>query len=127
MAIIQSSPGDALTSGDLAQAVGGHFPTSYGGSTLAKIGRNTFSSWEQTGHLSSGRRTTKVRTRAACRPANAAYGLMLGYLEGTRGNALFETVWAKVLDQPKSQLLSSPLEHRSGASWNCEMLVAWST
>ena len=44
-------------------------PASYSESTLAKIGRNTFSSWEQTGHLAAGERATKVRTRATCRPA----------------------------------------------------------
>lgn len=103
-AIIESSPGDGLTSRELADAVGEHFPTSYRGSTLAKIGRNAFSSWEQTGHLAPGRRATKVRTRATCRPANIAYALMLGYIQGIRGQALFETLWAKVLDQPTSHL-----------------------
>jgi hypothetical protein len=102
--IIRSARGDVLTSHDLADAVGDHFPTSYRQSTLAKIGRNVFSSWEQTGHLARGERTTKVRTRATCRPSNVAYALMLGYLEGTRGGALFDTLWAQVLDQPKSHL-----------------------
>ena len=91
--------------GDLAEAVGEHFPGSYGESTLAKIGRNTFSSWEQTGHLAAAsRRTTKVRTRATCRPANVAYALLLGHSRASRGQALFETLWAKVLDQPTSHL-----------------------
>jgi hypothetical protein len=103
-AIIGSAPGDVLTSRELADAVGEHFPTSYRESTLAKIGRNVFSSWEQTGHLAEGRRATKVRKRATCRPANVAYALMLGYIQGVRGGALFETLWAKVLDQPASHL-----------------------
>lgn len=103
-AIIGSAPGDALTSRELADAVGEHFPTSYRESTLAKIGRNVFSSWEQTGHLAESRRTTKIRKRATCRPANVAYALMLGYIQGVRGRALFETLWAKVLDQPTSHL-----------------------
>jgi hypothetical protein len=29
---------------------------------------------------------------------------MLGYLQGIRGQALFDTLWAKVLDHPKSHL-----------------------
>lgn len=103
-AIIRSRPGDVLTSHELAEAVGEHFSTSYRQSTLAKIGRNVFSSWEQTGHLAAGERTTKVRTQATCQPSNVAYALMLGYLEGTRGAALFDTLWARVLDQPKSRL-----------------------
>jgi hypothetical protein len=108
-AIIGSSPGSALTASDLAQAVGEHFPASYNASTLAKIGRNAFSSWEQTGHLVGRERTTKVRTQATCQPANVAYALMLGYLQGTRGQALFDTLWAKVLDQPKSHLFDLAL------------------
>jgi hypothetical protein len=103
-AITGSSPGDALTSADLARAVGEQFPASYGEDTLAKIGRNTFSSWEQTGHLTAGQRATKLRTRAVCRPADVAYALLLGHLQGVRGQALFETPWARVLDQPTSHL-----------------------
>jgi hypothetical protein len=33
-----------------------------------------------------------------------AYALMLGHLQGTRGPALFDMLWTKVLDQPKSHL-----------------------
>ena len=104
-AITNSSPGDTLRSADLAGAVGEMFPSSYGDSTLAKIGRNTFSSWEQTGHLAEAERATKVRTRAICRPADVAYALLMGHVEGVRGGALFETLWARVLDQPTSHLM----------------------
>jgi hypothetical protein len=102
--IIGCSQGEVLTSADLATAVGEHFPNSYSDSTLAKIGRNTFSSWEQTGHLTDGKGHAKNRTRAICRSANVAYALMLGFLQGARGQSLFETTWAKVLDQPTSHL-----------------------
>jgi len=103
-AITSTSPGDTLVSADLADAVGEHFPASYNAGTLAKIGRNTFSSWEQTGHLADAGRSTKVRSRAACRPADVTYALLLGHLEGVRGHALFDTLWARVLDQPTSHL-----------------------
>lgn len=104
-AVVDSSPGDTLTSKDLAVAVEKTFPDSYSESTLAKIGRNTFSSWEQTGHLQRDGHARKSRVRAACRPADVAYALLLGHLQGIRGQALFETTWAKVLDQPKSHLM----------------------
>jgi hypothetical protein len=102
--ITQSHPGDALTAQDFARVVGNRFPGVYRDTTMAKIGRNVFSSWEQTGHLARQARLTKVRTRVACQPADVAYALMLGYLEGARGEALFMTLWAKVLDQPMSHL-----------------------
>lgn len=104
-AITASSPGDCLTSADLSSAVGEQFPMSYGDGTLAKIGRNTFSSWEQSGHLVAGENATKVRTRPRCRPANVAYALLLGHMQGVRGRALFETLWATALDQPASHLI----------------------
>lgn len=103
-AIVRSSLGEPLTSRDFGLAVSEQFPESYSEATLAKIGRNTFSSWEQTGHLAPDRPPTKVRVRATCRPANVAYALMLGHLQGVRGQALFHTLWAEVLDQPPSHL-----------------------
>ncbi len=104
-AILESNPGDELTSADLAEVVEKAFPTSYADSSLAKIGRNTFSSWEQTGHLEAIARTQKVRTRAICTPAATAYALLLGHLEGVRGAALFDTIWAQVLDHPRAHLI----------------------
>ena len=103
-AIFETSPGDALVSGDLAGVVEAAFPDAYSDSTLAKIGRNTFSSWEQTGHLEPGVKTEKVRRRPICTPSTTAFALLLGYLEGIRGEALFDTFWARVLDQPRSHL-----------------------
>ncbi len=104
-AILNSSPGEVLKSSDLAAAVGEHFPVSYSAATLAKIGRNTFSSWEQTGHLEPSTRSSKTRTCAECRPADVAYALLLGHVEGVRGEVLFTTMWAQILDQPRSRLL----------------------
>jgi hypothetical protein len=104
-AIIGATAGDAIASADLAGAVGERFPGNYGEGTLAKIGRNTSSSWEQTGHLANTGRTSKVRTQATCRPSNVAFALLLGHIEGLRGQALFTTLWARVLDHPTSQVM----------------------
>lgn len=103
--ILGSNPGDELTSADLANAVEKSFPTAYAESSLAKIGRNTFSSWEQTGHLEALARTRKVRRRATCTPAATAYALLLGFLQGVRGVALFDTIWVQVLDHPKAHVM----------------------
>ncbi len=103
-AIISSSPGETLTADDLAVVVGERFPDSYAPGTLAKIGRNTFSSWEQTGHLAGAGRSVKVRTRPTCGPADVAYALLLGHIQGIRGRALFDAIWVRILDQPPSHL-----------------------
>lgn len=104
-AIFASNPGDEITSTDLAEAVERVFPSAYSSSTIAKIGRNTFSSWEQSGHLQVTPKGMKVRRRPTCTAATTAFALLLGHIEGVRGAALFETFWAQVLDQPKSHLI----------------------
>jgi len=103
-AILRAAAGQVLTTEDMALSVAEQFPDVYGRTTLASIGRNVYSSWTQTGHLTSGARGSRVRARTVCRPPNVAYALMLGHLQGVRGEALFETLWAQVLDEPKSQL-----------------------
>jgi hypothetical protein len=104
-AIFDTEPGNEVTSADLADAVMKSFPESYNESTLAKIGRNTSSSWEQTGHLEAVTRTRKVRRRAVCTPATTAFALFLGHLDGLAGSLLFDTVWARALDRPRAQLI----------------------
>jgi len=104
-AILDSNPGDELTSTDFAEAVEKAFPTAYSESTLAKIGRNTSSSWEQTGHLEAVARIGKVRRRPVCTPSTTAYALLLGHIDGVRGAALFDTIWSQVLDHPRSHLI----------------------
>lgn len=80
--ILAANPGDRVVSADLAEAVGQQFPAAYNESTLAKIGRNTLASWDQTGHLQTVARTTKVRQRPVRSPAALAFGLLLGHLAG---------------------------------------------
>lgn len=104
-AIFDTEPGDEVTSADLARSVAESFSESYADATLAKIGRNTFSSWEQTGHLDAIARTTKVRRRAVCTASTTAFALFLGHLEGLAGSPLFDTVWARALDQPRAHLI----------------------
>lgn len=102
--ILAADPGDQIVSSELAESVENHFPTAYNDATLAKIGRNTFSSWEQTGHLEPVARSGKVRRRPVCTPSTVAYALLIGHLEGIRGEALFDTFWVKALDQPRHHL-----------------------
>lgn len=103
--IVDASPGDEVTTHDLAGAIEQTYPDAYAPSTLEKAAANAYASWQQTGHLSPAERGRKIRVQAGCHPANVAYALLLGHLEGHRGEALFDTLWASVLDQPRSQLL----------------------
>lgn len=64
--------------------------------TLDKIVRNCSSSWTQSGHLEG--RARKFRRLIRATPSAAAYAMLLGYLQGFRGQNLFNCPWIKVLD-----------------------------
>ncbi|MFN8475030.1 MAG: hypothetical protein U0822_22795 [Anaerolineae bacterium] len=86
----------------ISKATSEAFPDRYNPTMLANVGRHAASSWEQSGHLQG--RLTKVRARATSRPTAVAYALLLGYLCGARGEALFQTFWAQLLDAPPDVL-----------------------
>src|SRR5258708_2520410 len=90
--------GDAVSPDMLAEAVNASFPHRYNSTTLASIGRNAISSWQQAGLLSG--KLNKVRVQVHSHPASVAYALLLGHLSGARGEALFLTLWCRLLDTP---------------------------
>ncbi len=98
--ILGSHPGDGLTAEDLRIAVHAAYPDSYSAATAAKIGRNALSSWTQAGHVVAQGRYTKVRGQALCRPSAVAFALFLGHRAGAAGQALFDTLYAHLLDVP---------------------------
>lgn len=110
--ILSAEIGSEVRSADFEKAIDQTFPGIYKTSICQKVGRNVASSWEQAGHLVKETRARKVRAHPCCTPAAVAYALMLGHLEGQRGQSLFNTLWAKVLDHPTSQLV----EHAATAS-----------
>ena len=101
--------GEEVISDAFAAAIDAAFPGAYRENTLKTIAQKASASWEQTGHLtdvSAGKRIrTRERVQAVCGPTNVAYALLLGHLQGHRGEALFETIWAFVLDRPRTQLM----------------------
>jgi hypothetical protein len=64
--------------------------------TLQSIVRNVCSTWTQSGHLQGS--VQKKRTHPTPSVGSIAYALLLGYLTGTRGQTLFQTEYAKLLD-----------------------------
>jgi len=76
----------------LAEGTGGRFNATI----LDKVVRNASSSWTQSGHLQG--RARKFRQQAKATPASCAYALLLGFMQGVRGPALYECPWARLLD-----------------------------
>ena len=100
---IQDAPqGSAITAQMLAAEAGRRYAAQLSETTLATIGRTAASTWTQSGHLRG--RTHKVRVQAESHPTSLAYALLLGYLCGARGEALFQTPWARLLDASPHEL-----------------------
>jgi len=108
--ILRMRPGEELArqqlTDALSRAVGGRLSES----TLDKVVRNTASSWTQSGHLKG--RGRKVRQSVSPTAVTTAFALLLGHLTGTRGAALFETLWAQVLDAQASELMHLAMDAR---------------
>ena len=71
--------------------------------TLKSTAQNLNASWTNSGHLVG--RSRKIRSRAVPTPGSVAYALLLGYLNGARGEGLFLTEYVKVLDCSRDRLI----------------------
>jgi hypothetical protein len=100
--ILSLTPGEAVTPQMFETAVEENFHNRYSKSSLASIGRNVASSWQQSGHLIG--KLHKIRARAESRPTAVTYALLLGYICGARGDMLFNTVWSRLIDTSLHEL-----------------------
>lgn len=101
--VLDQPVGSAVTPQMMEAALSEAFPGRYSRAVIASAGRNTVSSWTQSGHLERRRETGKdVKFRVAVQPgvAAGAYALLLGYLSGVQGVLLFDTIFSRVLDAP---------------------------
>lgn len=103
-------PGEELARQHVTDALRRAVGSRLSDSTLDKVVRNVASSWTQSGHFKG--RGRKVRLRVVPTPTTTAYALLVGYLEGTRGTAIFESLWARALDAPPSELQHLAMDAR---------------
>lgn len=95
--LIRESPeGMTVTREAMEEHIDALEPGRFSPATLKSVAQNLNSSWTKTGHLSG--RVRKVRSRASATPGSVAYALLLGYLTGARGEALFKSEYVKLLD-----------------------------
>jgi hypothetical protein len=97
-AILSCPEGAAVAWPMLAEAMEVAFPARFSGETVPATAQRLAASFTQAGHLAG--RAKKIRARAECRPTAVAYALLLGHLCGAAGDALFQTLWADLLDAP---------------------------
>ena len=109
-AVLRMRPGEELARQQMTDALRHAVRSRLNESILDKVVRNAASSWTQSGHLIG--RGRKVRQTVAPTAVTTAFALLLGYILGTRGAALFETFWARVLDAPAGELISLAMDAR---------------
>lgn len=102
--VLTMGDGESLDRNALDEALRQHAGTRLNPNTLAKVARNTASSWMQSGHLIG--RTFKKRRIVVAHPSAVAMAVLLGYLQGLRGAGLFQTLWARTLDASPEALIS---------------------
>lgn len=101
--ILKAPTGTPVTPAVLAADIATAVPDRFTEVSLKAIGNRACSSWAQSGHLTEDR--VRRRTRPVVTPEATAYALVLGRLSGARGQILFSTFWASLLDAPRDRLL----------------------
>jgi len=112
--ILRYKEGETITRVQLESFIDEIMPDNYSSSTLKSMAQNINSTWTKSGHLQG--RVKKIRTKAAATPGSVAYALLLSYLTGARGEYLFNTQFARVLDCSYSELLDLA-EEASRQGW----------
>jgi hypothetical protein len=112
--ILATPHGGHVSSEMIARAIEASVPGRYAEKTLGTLGRNMGSTWTQSGHLEG--RAKKIRVQPRARPASIAYALLLAHLCGARGDGLFDTIWARLLDTSPGTLRDLA-QAASGAGW----------
>lgn len=112
-AVLDVPEGDRVETKTLAQAALGAFPDQYSELNINKIGRNTASSWTQSGHLAG--RANKIRQRVKPTAVAVTLALFLGNAAGYHGAAVFSNPWCRLLDLNPERAKSMGFEaHRAG-------------
>lgn len=101
--VLSLRPGDELSRQAMTEAVVTSVGNRLNDSVIDKVVRNASSTWTQSGHLQG--RVRKLRSRVNPTPVSAAYALLLGYLLGLRGQRLFTTLWARILDRTVDEII----------------------
>lgn len=112
--VLGLSQEDVASKDDLYEHIERVFPDRFSPVMRASLARNLLSSWTQAGYL-KGRRK-KVRQRPEVSPGSVSFALLLGYLVGERGEMIFSSRYAKLLDCPAEQAFNMA-EDASRRGW----------
>ncbi len=94
--ILKFPEGATINRESLEEFIDSQEPDRFSEATLTSTAQNINSTWTKSGHLCG--RARKLRSRASPTAGSVSYALFLGYLTSVRGQALFQTEYAKLLD-----------------------------
>jgi hypothetical protein len=106
--VLNFSEGANITREALEFFIDQKAPGRFSKATLKSTAQNLNASWTDSDHLVG--RSRKIRSRAVPTPGSVAYALLLGYLNGARGEGLFSTEYVKVLDCSRDRLIELATE-----------------
>lgn len=94
--ILRMPIGEKLIRSELEEYIDQNEKGRFSPSTLRATVRNVAATWTHSGHLAG--HSKKNRSAPNPTPGTAAVALLLGYIEGGRGESLLESQYAKLLD-----------------------------
>jgi hypothetical protein len=106
--VIGFSVGSAVTPNEVASKLKEKYPARFKPTTLLSTAQNLASSWTQAGYLTG--KVNKKRTRPVVTPVVVTFALLLGYLCGSRGKMLLDTVWTRMLDRTSAEIADLAIE-----------------
>lgn len=81
---------------------------------MKSTAQNINSTWTQSGHLQG--RVKKIRSQPKATPGSVSYALLLGYMNGIRGESILKTDYARLLDCSFERSIELATE-ASGKGW----------
>ena len=93
--ILSQQPGAQVFREDLERRLAGDHQDRFSPASLKSFAQNVNGSWTAAGFLSG--RIRKTRSIPVVTPANVAFSLFLGHLEGLSGQRLFMSPWMRLL------------------------------
>jgi len=101
--VILTSPGDKVKVQDLEENIERHHPGRYSENTKRSTAQNIASSWKQAGFIKGKRKNIRITVNHGYH--TVVFALLMGYVNGTRGEDLLRTKWVKILELSEIKLL----------------------